>query len=70
MSKKTLRLILGDQLTADLSALRDIDRENDIVLMAEVRSASSTVGSKSDPQGAFCARQGFSHGDVVADAGG
>ena len=44
MSKKTLRLILGDQLTADLSALRDIDRENDIVLMAEVRSASSTVG--------------------------
>ncbi|MGV8853091.1 MAG: cryptochrome/photolyase family protein [Devosia sp.] len=43
MSTKTLRLILGDQLTADLSALRDIDRENDIVLMAEVNSASTTV---------------------------
>ncbi len=43
-SVKTLRLVLGDQLTADLSALRDIDRDRDIVLMAEVASASSTVG--------------------------
>jgi deoxyribodipyrimidine photolyase-related protein len=33
---KTLRLVLGDQLTPRLSALSDIDVQNDIVLMAEV----------------------------------
>mgnify|MGYP002332431503 CR=1 FL=1 len=44
MAVTTLRLVLGDQLTENLSALRDIDPANDIVLMAEVRSAASTVG--------------------------
>ena len=33
---KTLRLILGDQLSQSLSSLGDIDRESDIVLMCEV----------------------------------
>ena len=32
----TLRLILGDQLSADISALADIDATKDIVLMLEV----------------------------------
>ena len=33
---KTLRLILGDQLSQSLSSLSDIDRESDTVLMCEV----------------------------------
>jgi deoxyribodipyrimidine photolyase-related protein len=33
---KTLRLILGDQLSQSLSSLGDIDQERDIVLMCEV----------------------------------
>ncbi len=33
---KTLRLILGDQLSDSISSLRDIDPEGDVVLMAEV----------------------------------
>ena len=33
---KTLRLILGDQLSRSLSSLGDIDRESDTVLMCEV----------------------------------
>ncbi len=33
---KTLRLILGDQLSQSLSSLGDIDRESDTVLMCEV----------------------------------
>ena len=33
---KTLRLILGDQLSQSLSSLGDIDRQSDIVLMCEV----------------------------------
>ena len=33
---KTLRLILGDQLSQSISSLGDIDRESDIVLMCEV----------------------------------
>ena len=32
----TLRLVLGDQLSTDLTALADIDLVNDVVLMAEV----------------------------------
>ncbi len=31
-----LRLVLGDQLTRDLSSLADMDPTNDVVLMAEV----------------------------------
>ena len=33
---KRLVLVLGDQLTANLSALREADRETDVVVMAEV----------------------------------
>ncbi len=33
---RALRLVLGDQLTQDLASLRDIDRQGDVVLMAEV----------------------------------
>ena len=40
---KTLRLILGDQLTHSLSALEGIDVDNDVVLLAEVRSEASYV---------------------------
>ena len=32
----TLRLILGDQLTPDISSLRDVDKSNDIILLCEV----------------------------------
>jgi len=38
-----LVLVLGDQLTPDLSALRAADRDRDIVVMAEVRSEASYV---------------------------
>jgi deoxyribodipyrimidine photolyase-related protein len=31
-----IRLVLGDQLSSAIAALRDLDRENDVVLMAEV----------------------------------
>lgn len=40
---KILRLILGDQLTHSLSALEGIDVDNDVVLIAEVRSEASYV---------------------------
>ena len=40
---RTLRLILDDQLTPDISSLRDLDTANDIVLMAEVRAEASYV---------------------------
>jgi deoxyribodipyrimidine photolyase-related protein len=33
---KALRLILGDQLSMDISSLEGIDKENDIILMCEV----------------------------------
>ena len=33
---KTLRLVLGDQLSQSLSSLGDIDRNSDTVLMCEV----------------------------------
>lgn len=37
---KTLRLILGDQLSREISSLSDIDYENDVVLMCEVMEES------------------------------
>ena len=33
---KTLRLVLGDQLSTDISSLVDIDAAKDVVLMLEV----------------------------------
>ena len=39
----TLRVILGDQLSRSLSALRDISFEEDIVLMMEVRDETTYV---------------------------
>lgn len=41
--KKTLRLILGDQLSQEISSLSDIDRENDVVLMCEVMEEATYV---------------------------
>lgn len=40
---KTLRLVLGDQLSCSISALRDIDRARDVVLMAEVHEETTYV---------------------------
>ena len=40
---KTLRLILGDQLSRELSALRDIDPTCDVVLMVEVGDETTYV---------------------------
>ena len=40
---KTLRLILGDQLSPELSALADIDAGNDIILMVEVHEEATYV---------------------------
>lgn len=39
----TLRVVLGDQLSAGVSALRDIDPERDVVLMAEVQAEATYV---------------------------
>jgi deoxyribodipyrimidine photolyase-related protein len=39
----TLRLILGDQLSDNLSSLRDLDPAHDTVLMAEVREEANYV---------------------------
>ena len=39
----TLRLVLGDQLTRDISALRGLDKKRDVVLMAEVREEGTYV---------------------------
>ena len=41
---RALRLILGDQLSPGVAALRDGDREIDIVLMAEVAEEAGYVG--------------------------
>ncbi len=41
--KKTLRLILGDQHSREISSLSDIDRENDVVLMCEVMEEATYV---------------------------
>jgi deoxyribodipyrimidine photolyase-related protein len=40
---RTLRLVLGDQLTRSLSALGDIDRRHDVVLMVEVDAEATYV---------------------------
>ena len=39
----SLRLVLGDQLSDSLSALRDIDADHDVVLMAEVQAEGRYV---------------------------
>ncbi len=44
MSKtRTLRLVLGDQLSRSISSLRDIDLDHDTVLMAEVKAEATYV---------------------------
>ena len=40
---KTLRLILGDQLSHTISSLDDIDKANDVVLMCEVIEEATYV---------------------------
>jgi deoxyribodipyrimidine photolyase-related protein len=40
---KTLRLVLGDSLSRLVSALRDIDRDRDVVLMVEVDEEATYV---------------------------
>jgi deoxyribodipyrimidine photolyase-related protein len=40
---RSLRLILGDQLSRSISALRDINHEQDVVLMVEVQDESTYV---------------------------
>ncbi len=40
---KTLRLILGDQLSPRIAALRDLDKQNDVVLLAEVAGEATYV---------------------------
>ncbi len=39
----TLRVVLGDQLSRDLAALRDLDRARDTVLLVEVRAECTYV---------------------------
>ncbi|MDO6522154.1 cryptochrome/photolyase family protein [Shimia thalassica] len=38
-----LRLILGDQLSSEISSLRDVDAENDTLLLCEVRAEATYV---------------------------
>lgn len=40
---KTLRLILGDQLSQSISSLKDCDKENDLILMCEVWEEATYV---------------------------
>lgn len=40
---RTLRLVLGDQLTRSLSALEDLDPSNDVILMVEVQAEAIYV---------------------------
>jgi deoxyribodipyrimidine photolyase-related protein len=40
---KTLRLILGDQVSPRIAALRDLDKQNDAVLLAEVADEATYV---------------------------
>lgn len=40
---RTLRLILGDQLSQSISSLRDCDKANDVVMMCEVMQEASYV---------------------------
>lgn len=42
-SGKALRLILGDQLTRSIASLKDLDREADVVLMAEIMEEATYV---------------------------
>jgi deoxyribodipyrimidine photolyase-related protein len=42
-SRGSLRIVLGDQLTADLSALVDADAARDVVLMMEVADETTYV---------------------------
>jgi deoxyribodipyrimidine photolyase-related protein len=39
----TLRLILGDQLSENISSLRDVDKSNDNILICEVKSEATSV---------------------------
>ena len=41
--EKTLRLILGDQLSQSISSLEDCDKANDIILMCEVLEEATYV---------------------------
>ncbi|MEJ2014696.1 MAG: cryptochrome/photolyase family protein, partial [Limibacillus sp.] len=43
MTEGCLRLVLGDQVTSDLSCLADLDRDRDVVLLAEVMSEAGYV---------------------------
>ena len=43
MPTKTLRLVLGDQLTREVSSLRDLDPATDIVVMAELHDEATYV---------------------------
>jgi deoxyribodipyrimidine photolyase-related protein len=43
MAVGTLRLILGDQLSPDMSSLRDADRSSDLILIAEVMEEATYV---------------------------
>lgn len=38
-----LRLVLGDQLSEDISSLSDVDKQSDIILMCEVRTEATYV---------------------------
>ena len=40
---RTVRLILGDQLDLGIASLADIDPENDLILMAELKTEASYV---------------------------
>ena len=40
---KTLRLILGDQLSHDISSLKDCNKKEDIILMCEVCNEATYV---------------------------
>ncbi len=42
-SVTTLRFVLGDQLSRNLSSLRDVDKNDDVVLMAEVHDECTYV---------------------------
>lgn len=41
--EKTLRLILGDQLSHSISSIEDCDKANDIILMCEVLEEATYV---------------------------
>ncbi len=43
MAVETLRVVLGDQLTERIAALADLDRDRDVVLMAEVMGECTYV---------------------------